>query len=247
MTKQTRTGTAGRGKCRPEGRIRMGIREASLREGGLREASVRKALVPKAGVLKAAVPEGAALKGTAPEAAALRGAVPEAAVAEGGALRVAVPEVAAPAAPVPEAAVPKAGSEDRDGGWTFVETLLVIAIVLILTGAVGFVGFRTLESARVAQARNQIATFRTALETYVMHIGRYPTEAQGLGALWEAPVIEPVPADWNGPYLSQAVPDDPWGNAYEYRQPGPDGLPYGIRSFGPGGAGSEPITSWSHE
>ncbi len=147
----------------------------------------------------------------------------------------------------PEDCCCREGDERGDGGWTFVETLLVIAIVLILTGAVGFVGFRTLDSAREAQARNQISTFRTALSTYMIHAGRYPTEAQGLDALWEAPVIEPVPSSWNGPYLSQPVPDDPWGNPYEYRVPGPDGLPFGIRSLGPGGDGAGSITSWSDE
>ena len=77
----------------------------------------------------------------------------------------------------------------------------------------------------------------------------YPTAEQGLGALWEAPLLEPVPSDWNGPYIERNVAPDPWDRAYDYEQPGPNGLPFGIQSLGadglPGGSGSDAdITSW---
>ena len=49
-----------------------------------------------------------------------------------------------------------AGEEDTDGGWTFVEILIVMAIILILSGTVGFIAVRYVENAREVAARSQI-------------------------------------------------------------------------------------------
>jgi general secretion pathway protein G len=138
---------------------------------------------------------------------------------------------------------------ERDGGWTFLETIVVISIVLILSGTVGVVAVGQLGRARVAVARAQIAGFTLALESYAMDCGTYPTAAQGLEALWQRPVLAPVPQDWAGPYLTREIGGDPWGNDYDYRVPGENGLPYEIRSLGsdglPGGVGSaSDVVSW---
>jgi len=137
----------------------------------------------------------------------------------------------------------------NDEGWTFMETIVGITIVLILTALVGFTGVRYLDRARVATARSQIDSFSLALESYYIDCGRYPSEEQGLSALWQKPSIEPVSPSWSGPYTSKKIPADPWGNPYEYRVPGPEGLPFGIRSLGKNGkdGGEENdsvITSW---
>jgi general secretion pathway protein G len=129
------------------------------------------------------------------------------------------------------------------------ETLIAIAIVLILTSSVGFMAIQYLDRARVATARSQIDSFSIALESYFIDCGRYPTPEQGLNALWQKPVIQPINDNWSGPYLYKNTPNDPWGNPYEYQVPGPNGLPYGIRSFGADGReGGEQydtdITSW---
>ncbi len=136
-----------------------------------------------------------------------------------------------------------------DEGWTFVETLIVIAIILILTGTVGFIAFRYIDNAKEAAARSQIETFTLALNAYLFDNGSYPAQTQGLAALWKQPSAAPAPANWKGPYLQKAVPKDPWGHPYEYTVPGPDGLPFGIRSLGSdgleGGDGNaKDITSW---
>ncbi|MDR1748228.1 MAG: type II secretion system major pseudopilin GspG [Spirochaetaceae bacterium] len=119
-----------------------------------------------------------------------------------------------------------------DDGWTFMETLIVIAIVLVLTASVGFMAVNSLERARRAAAHAQIDSFAVALEAYYIDSGFYPTAEQGLDALRTKPLIEPVSPSWNGPYLYKAVPRDPWGNPYIYTIPGIDGNPYGIKSFG---------------
>jgi len=138
---------------------------------------------------------------------------------------------------------------ERDEGFTFIETIITIGIILILSAVVGFSALRYLERSKTAACRNQIETLRLALQTYYIDCGRYPSEAQGLGALWEKPLISPIPAQWNGPYLDRLVPQDPWGNAYLYRSPGEKNLPFTIVSYGAdgqeGGEGQNAdIRSW---
>jgi general secretion pathway protein G len=119
-----------------------------------------------------------------------------------------------------------------DDGWTFLETLIVIGIILVLGSSVGFAAVQYVDKARIVTARSQIDSFAVALESYYIDCGRYPSYEQGLAALWEKPAVEPVSPFWNGPYLLKPVPKDPWGNDYEYTIPGQNRLPYGIRSFG---------------
>lgn len=135
----------------------------------------------------------------------------------------------------------------REDAWTFIETLIVIGIILILTAAVGFSAFRYIDQAKVATARSQIDTLSLALNSYFFDCGSYPTKEEGLGVLWQKP--SSATERWNGPYLQKAVPKDPWGNTYEYQVPGPNGLPFGIRSLGAdgkeGGEGNaSDISSW---
>ncbi|MBI9104828.1 MAG: type II secretion system major pseudopilin GspG [Spirochaetales bacterium] len=136
-------------------------------------------------------------------------------------------------------------------GWTFIETLIVIAIVLILTSSVGFMSFRYIDKAKTVTGRSQIETFTLALNSYFFDTRSFPTASQGLAALWEEPRFSPIPEGWRGPYLDKPVPQDPWGNEYEYQVPGPHNLPFGIRSLGAdglqGGSGiMEDISSWEN-
>ena len=67
--------------------------------------------------------------------------------------------------------------------------------------------------ARQRAARSTISLFETALDTYRLDIGKYPTTAQGLKALRERPNDV---HGWDGPYLPKDIPMDPWGNPYQY-------------------------------
>jgi general secretion pathway protein G len=141
---------------------------------------------------------------------------------------------------------------DPTGGWTFIETIIVIAIVLILTSSVGVMAFRYVDRARMVAARSQIENYSMALHSYYLDNQRYPTNDQGLDALWTAPILDPVPTGWDGPYTDRAIVPDPWSNPYEYETPGANGLPFGIQSYGadgaPGGTAADAdITSWSAE
>ena len=136
-----------------------------------------------------------------------------------------------------------------DKGFTFIETIIAISIILILSAAVGFSSIKYIERARIAACRNQIETFRLALQSYHLDSGQYPTEIQGLRALWEKPIITPVPPRWDGPYTNRQIPKDPWGNDYIYKNPGDKNLPFTIMSYGADGkAGGEganaDIYSW---
>jgi general secretion pathway protein G len=148
-------------------------------------------------------------------------------------------------------AAPLPGSrETGESGWTFVETIIVIAIVLILTSSVGFVAFRYVDRARVAAARSQVQTYVLALNTYQLDVRGYPSAEQGLDALWEKPIMEPVPRNWMGPYVDGPITPDPWGQPYVYVTPGPNGLPFEIKSLGAdgleGGDGPDAdISSWN--
>jgi len=55
--------------------------------------------------------------------------------------------------------------------------------------------------------------FETALDTYRLDVGKYPSAEQGLQALRTKPSDE---EKWDGPYLPKSVPKDPWGHPYVY-------------------------------
>jgi general secretion pathway protein G len=122
----------------------------------------------------------------------------------------------------------------REGqrGFTLVEMLVVITIIGMIMALVGPRVLNYLSESRVKAAKIQIQSFSSGLDLFYLDAGRYPTSAEGLTALVRQ--VSGVPA-WNGPYLKGgALPNDPWGNAYIYRQPGENSA-YEIRSLGSDG------------
>ncbi len=130
-------------------------------------------------------------------------------------------------------------------GFTLIELLIVVIIIGLLAALVGPKLFGKVGSARQKAAKAQIELFGTALDTFRLDIGRYPTSEEGLRALRE----KPSGADtWQGPYLPKLIPNDPWGKAYVYRCPGQNG-DYDLLSLGldgvEGGEGENlDIVSW---
>ncbi len=132
----------------------------------------------------------------------------------------------------------------RRGGFTLLELIVVIIVLALLAGLVAPQIFGRLTEARGTTARTQIELLGTALDTYRLDNGAYPTTEQGLQALREKPVQAPVPGSWRGPYVRKAVPNDPWGRPYLYRCPGErNAAGYDLLTFGrdgqPGGAGED--------
>lgn len=136
-----------------------------------------------------------------------------------------------------------------DDGFSFAETITVLAIMLVLTAGVGFTAAGYIEKARRLSAASQIEVYRLALQSYYLDCGSYPTDSQGLEALWEKPLYHPVPAGWNGPYVDREIQKDPWGNSFVYSTGRNRKLPFTVMSYGKdgveGGTGDgEDITSW---
>jgi general secretion pathway protein G len=124
----------------------------------------------------------------------------------------------------------------RNAGFTLVELLVVMVILGMLASLVLPNFFGQAEKAREKTALVQISTLSAALDAFALDVGRYPTSAEGLDALVDAPAgVE----QWDGPYLKKHVPKDPWGNPYEYKAP-QSSSDYAIISSGADGrAGSE--------
>ncbi len=126
-------------------------------------------------------------------------------------------------------------------GFTLLEILVVLVIVGLLVGLVGPRLFGKTDSARVQAAQTQVKLLRSAVESFRLDVGRYPTAAEGLVALTSAPGDPEIRPRWRGPYLDDALPADPWGRPYQYALPGANGLPFAIYSYGadgkPGGEG----------
>jgi general secretion pathway protein G len=123
--------------------------------------------------------------------------------------------------------------------FTLLELLVVVAIIGLLAAYVGPKYFSQLGKSEQALAKAQIESFNRALATYRLDVGSFPSTEEGLNALVAKPASQSA-AKWNGPYLSKAVPLDPWGKAYIYRVPGAKG-DYDLLSYGkdgqPGGTG----------
>ncbi len=115
---------------------------------------------------------------------------------------------------------------NRKQGFTLIEVLLVLAILVILGGMVGIYFQRIQGNAYSDAALSQMRMFETNLKLYRLDTGVYPTTEQGLDALQTQPSGL---AKWRGPYLESAVPADPWGQPYQYKL---DGDSYLIWSFG---------------
>ena len=107
-------------------------------------------------------------------------------------------------------------------GFTLIELLVVITILAVLAGLVVPRVLTRTDDARIAAARQDIATIMSALKLYRLDNGRYPTTEQGLRALMQKPSTEPIPNNWKqGGYLEGAsMRKDPWGQDYQYLNPG---------------------------
>lgn len=117
-------------------------------------------------------------------------------------------------------------------GFTLIEMLVVLVIIGMLAGLVGPKLFGRVDSSKVKTAEVQIKMFKGSLETFRLDVGRFPTQAEGLQVLNQAPTEAAARAHWRGPYIDQDVPLDPWSNPYLYSVPGANGQPFALYSLG---------------
>ncbi len=113
-------------------------------------------------------------------------------------------------------------------GFSLVEVMIVVVIIGLMAGVVTYATSGYLERAKRQRARTDVATYSGAVDSYYLVKGSYPQNRQGLSALV--------------PDLIKQLRNDPWGNPYQYLQPGRTGA-YEIVSYGAdgreGGSGAD--------
>lgn len=104
----------------------------------------------------------------------------------------------------------------KQQGFTLIELLVVLVILGMLAGLVGPRIFGNVDKSKVKTADTQVRMLRGALQTYRLDVGSYPNTEQGLKALISNPGGV---RSWQGPYLEDQLPKDPWEQDYVYKSP----------------------------
>lgn len=134
-------------------------------------------------------------------------------------------------------------------GFTLIEVLVVIVILGVLAAVVVPKVMGRPDEARVIAAKQDVNSLVQALKMYRLDNQRYPSAEQGLNALVSKPTVGPIPNNWKpGGYVDRLA-KDPWGNSYQYLNPGVRSPEIEVFSFGadgqPGGEGIDAdIGSW---
>jgi len=119
----------------------------------------------------------------------------------------------------------------RAGGFSLIEMLFVIAIIgliaaLILPRLGGAFG-----KSQVQTTKAQLSSLTSAVESFRLNVGRYPSKEEGLAALLKKP---DGAEGWSGPYLDKKiVPQDGWKREFIYTPD--DEWKFVIRSLGADG------------
>ena len=134
----------------------------------------------------------------------------------------------------------------RSRGFTLIELMVVVVIIGVLAALIVPGVLDRADDARITAARADVSQLMQALKLYKLDNQRYPSAEQGLEALVRKPTAGPIPPNWK-PYVEK-LPNDPWGRAYQYINPGVKGE-IDVFSFGadgqPGGDGKNAdIGSW---
>ena len=108
----------------------------------------------------------------------------------------------------------------RQQGFTLLEIRVVLVILGLLVALVAPNVLQNQDRAMVEKAKADVALLEQALDMYKLDNFQYPTTNQGLEALVTKPEIDPQPKRYNSNGYIKRLPQDPWGNPYQYLQPG---------------------------
>jgi general secretion pathway protein G len=145
---------------------------------------------------------------------------------------------------------PRVRSDRRKrAGFTLVEVMVVVVIIGLLATVVVINVLPAQDRAMVEKAGADIAVLEQAVETYRLDNLTFPRTEDGLQALVAPPASLNRPERYRQGGYVRRLPDDPWGNPYQYRQPGRDNRPFEIISLGAdgqeGGEGNDAdISNW---
>ena len=132
----------------------------------------------------------------------------------------------------------------RQKGFTLLEVMIVIVILGILASLTVPSLMGNKDRADRQKAVSDIVALENAFEMYRLDNGSYPTQQQGILSLVTKPELSPVPRNYRSDGYIRRLPKDPWGNAYQYLNPGQHGR-IDIYSNGPAGASEkEVIGNW---
>jgi len=106
----------------------------------------------------------------------------------------------------------------KQKGFTLIELMVVLVIIGVLAALIVPNVLDRADDARVSAAKTDVSNLMQSLKLYKLDNQRFPTAEQGLSALVSKPTTGPAPLNWK-PYLDK-LPNDPWGNPYQYLNPG---------------------------
>jgi general secretion pathway protein G len=131
-------------------------------------------------------------------------------------------------------------------GFTLIELLVVLVIIGVLAAMIVPNLLDRTDDARATAARTDVNNLMQALKLYKLDNLRYPSAEQGLEALVRRPTAGTVPPNWRA-YLDK-LPNDPWGQPYQYLNPGVKGeidvFSYGADGQSGGEGKNADIGSW---
>ena len=129
----------------------------------------------------------------------------------------------------------KRNSLKGQAGFTLLELMVVIVILGVLASMVVPNLMGNKEKADAQKATSDIVALEGSLDMYKLDNHRYPTTEQGLQALVTKPDIAPIPKNYRDDGYIRRLPEDPWGNPYQYRRRSAHGGQFDIWSFGADG------------
>lgn len=108
----------------------------------------------------------------------------------------------------------------RERGFTLVEVLVVLVILVLLFSIVGPRILGSQNKANLKKTRIDIEMLADSLEHYTVDNNAFPPTEVGMQVLLDRPADENLARTWDGPYLdAEDLPVDPWGNTYRYAYP----------------------------
>lgn len=114
-------------------------------------------------------------------------------------------------------------SSRNAAGFSLIEILVVVVIIGILAAVVVPRVMDEPDRAKVTRAKQDVQALVTALNIYKLHNHVYPSTEQGLEALVRPPSGQPPAPNYKSGGYIQRLPEDPWGNSYQYLNPGVHG------------------------